>query len=283
MGWMNFPTGTRLMLTDRLGALAMLLITIAVISCGVKTKPGSDAPTALRVGMELSYPPFEMVDPSGNPAGVSVELARALAESLGQPLHIESMEFTGLIESLRSGKIDCIISSLTASGERRKVIDFSDGYVTTGLCLLVNASKKDLKSIQDFDQSGHVIAVKQGTTGHIYAMQHFKSATVRVFEKEDTCVLEVVQGKSTAFIYDQMSVYRHWTRHRESTIALLEPFQKEQWAVGVDKSRPELLVAVNQFILSFRDKGGFDQLADQFLQEEKKAFMELGYPFIFQP
>jgi polar amino acid transport system substrate-binding protein len=106
MGWMNFPTGTRLMLTDRLGALAMLLITIAVISCGVKTEPGSDAPTALRVGMELSYPPFEMVDPSGNPAGVSVELARALAQSLGQPLHIESMEFTGLIETLRSGTID---------------------------------------------------------------------------------------------------------------------------------------------------------------------------------
>ena len=29
----------------------------------------------LRVGMELSYPPFEMTDPQGRPAGVSVRLA----------------------------------------------------------------------------------------------------------------------------------------------------------------------------------------------------------------
>lgn len=283
MSSMKCPTGTRLIMTDGFGALALLVITLAVVSCGVKSLPEVDTPKPLRVGMELSYPPFEMVDKSGNPAGVSVELARALAESLGQPLQIESMEFTGLIESLRSGKIDCIISSLTASEERRKVIDFSDGYVTTGLCLLVNGSRKEWKSIQEFDQPGQVIAVKQGTTGHIFAMQNFKSATVRVFEKEDTCVLEVVQGKSSAFIYDQMSVYRHWSRHRDTTVALLEPFQKEQWAVGVDKSRPELLMAINQFIHSFRDKGGFDQLADQFLEDEKKAFMTLGYPFIFQP
>ena len=28
----------------------------------------------LRVGMELSYPPFEMTDPQGKPTGVSVNL-----------------------------------------------------------------------------------------------------------------------------------------------------------------------------------------------------------------
>jgi len=31
----------------------------------------------LIVGMELSYPPFEMRDKAGEPAGVSVDLARA--------------------------------------------------------------------------------------------------------------------------------------------------------------------------------------------------------------
>lgn len=29
----------------------------------------------LRVGMELSYPPFEMTDPQGRPTGVSVRIA----------------------------------------------------------------------------------------------------------------------------------------------------------------------------------------------------------------
>jgi polar amino acid transport system substrate-binding protein len=45
----------------------------------------------LRVGMELSYPPFEMTDQAGNPTGVSVRLAEALAADLGRQLVIENV------------------------------------------------------------------------------------------------------------------------------------------------------------------------------------------------
>src|SRR5262245_4181443 len=91
----------------------------------------------LRVGMELSYPPFEMRDEKGERKGVSVDLARALAESLGRPLNIQNMPFDGLIPAMKTGKIDLILSSMTATDERARVIDFSDPYLKTGLCLLV--------------------------------------------------------------------------------------------------------------------------------------------------
>ena len=42
----------------------------------------SGAAEPLRVGMELSYPPFEMTDPAGKPTGVSVRLAEALGAEL---------------------------------------------------------------------------------------------------------------------------------------------------------------------------------------------------------
>ncbi|MFM1997456.1 MAG: hypothetical protein RLZZ111_1843, partial [Planctomycetota bacterium] len=38
----------------------------------------ASAAPPLRVGMELSYPPFEMTDQQGKPTGVSVRLAEAL-------------------------------------------------------------------------------------------------------------------------------------------------------------------------------------------------------------
>ena len=102
----------------------------------------------LRVGMELSYPPFEMTDQAGNPSGVSVRLAEALAADLGRELVIENVAFDGLIPALKTGKIDCIISSMTASPERARSIAFSEPYLKTGLAVL-GATKSSVRSAAD--------------------------------------------------------------------------------------------------------------------------------------
>jgi len=235
---------------------------------------------ALVVGMELSYPPFEMTDEEGRPCGVSIDLAKALGEHLGRRVLIENIAFDGLIASLKTGKIDLVISSMTATAERTQSVDFSDPYLRTGLCLLVRKDSP-LQSIADADQPGRTIAAKKGTTGHTWAAAHVTQARVLVLDKEAACVLEVVQGKADAFIYDQMSVFKHWQRNPDTTRALLKPFQEESWAVAVNKGNPELLRQVNAFLRDFRERGGFEQLGDHWLQEQKEAFRKLGYPFYF--
>ncbi len=258
-----------------LAQLSFVLAAFLFVSCA--EKPDDDT---LVVGMELSYPPFEMSDQNNEPTGVSVDLAKALAESLGRPLRIENIAFAGLIPSLQTGKIDLIISSMTATEERAQSIAFSDPYLDTGLCLLVSKDS-DIASIDDLDQPGKAVAVKQGTTGHLYAMDEIENAKVLALEKESSAVLEVVQGKADAFIYDQMSTFRNWRRNPEATRPLLVPFKKESWAIGLRKDEPELLAQVNAFLASFRADGGFDTLGNRYLAEERKAFQELGFPFFF--
>lgn len=232
----------------------------------------------LVVGMELAYPPFEMTDKAGKPTGVSVDLAHELGKALGRKVVIRNTAFDGLIPSLKTGKIDLIISSMTATAERAKSIDFSDPYLETGLCLLVKKSSP-VTSIKDLDQPGRVVAVKKGTTGHVYAEKHITRAKVLVLDKEAAAVLEVVQGKADAFIYDQMSTYQNWRKNQDTTRALLVPFQKESWAVGIRKGNGQLKEQVNGFLKDFRARGGFEKLGDTYLKEEKEAFKKLGYPF----
>src|SRR6476659_8425299 len=119
-----------------------------------------EAHDKLIVGMELAYPPFEMTDEKGNPTGVSVDLAKALGSYLNREVEIQNIPFDGLIPALKTGKIDLIISSMTATPERAQSIDFSDPYLKTGLCLLVGKNSV-IQSINDLDQSGKTIAVKQ--------------------------------------------------------------------------------------------------------------------------
>ena len=240
--------------------------------------PAAETGKPLIVGMELGYPPFEMTDTQGKPSGVSVDLATDLAKSLGRPVLIQNTAFDGLIPALKTGKVDLVISSMTATAEREKSIDFSDPYLSTGLCLLL---KKDstAQGIADLDKAGVKVAVKKGTTGHLYASSRLEHAEILVLDKESAAVLEVTQGKADAFIYDQMSTYQNWLRNKATTRAVLEPFQKESWAIGIRKGNDELKSKVNAFIKAYREKGGFDQLGDRYLKDMNAEFKRLGYAF----
>jgi len=239
---------------------------------------GAAGKGTLTVGMELSYPPFEMTDTKGQPSGVSVDLARALGTALGMEVKIQNISYDGLIPSLKTGKIDLIISSMTATLERARSIDFSDPYLQTGLCLLVRKASP-IQGIADLDKAGVTVAVKKGTTGHNYASKKMKRARVLVLDKEAAAVLEVVQGKADAFIYDQMSTYSNWQHNRQTTRALLVPFQQEEWAVGIRKGNDPLKARVNKFLKEYRLQGGFERLGDIWLKEQKEQFKKLGYPF----
>lgn len=231
--------------------------------------------------MELTYPPFEMKDARGNPDGVGVKLAEALAAELGRPLKIVPMEFTGLIPALKSGSVDVVISSMTATEERRQSIEFSQPYAFTGLALLVGKDSR-VRSAEDLKTPGVRIAVKAGTTGESWAAANLPEAKRTAFGEDPACVLEVAQGRADAFIYDQLSIYRYHRMNRESTRALLEPFVEESWAVGIGKGNVALKARVDAFIDKFRAEGGFGELGDRYLAEEKRALEEIGVPFILR-
>ena len=234
---------------------------------------------ALVVGMELSSPPFEMTDEHNQPTGIDVDMARALAAYLHRDLVIENTRFDALIPALRTGKIDLIISSMTATEERAQTINFSDPYVRLAICLLVGA-KSGLQAGDDLNKPGRRVVVKNGTTGADYARDHLGQAAVYQIADEAACVLEVIQCKADAFIYDQMSVYQLQKRNPATTRAIFRPLQRENWAIGIGKPHEELRRQVNAFLADFKAKGGLEQSAGKYLQD-RDALREMGDPFAF--
>lgn len=267
-----------------LGLCIILIITVfAFTGCSQKDNAAEQSDKKeLVVGMELAYPPFEMTDQKGNPTGISVDLAYAIGEHLGRDVRIENMAYNGLIPSLMTGKIDIILSSMTITEERKESIDFSDPYAKAYLALLINKNSP-VQKFEDLNVEGRKIAVKKGTTGHIYAEKNLPNCEIMVFDKESACVLEVVQGKADAFMYDQMTIYKNWQQNPDTTRALLEPFQEEleYWGIGLRKDDSELRDQINAFLKEYKENGGFDELSMKYLAEQKKTFDELGIPFFF--
>jgi len=236
----------------------------------------------LTVGMELAYPPFEMSDKDGVPKGVSVDFAKALGKYLRREVVIVNTAWSGLIPSLKTGKIDLIISSMTITEERKKSINFSIPYAQSSLAILAN-KESGVLSIGDLDKAGKKVAVKKGSTGHVYATKHLKNAEILVFDKENACVLEVVQGKADGFLYDQLTIYKNYAQHKDTTVAILKSFQKdfEYWGVALNKKDVELKTQVDEFIKKAKDDGTFATFAKTHLSEAKATFDELKIPFFF--
>ncbi|HSW73440.1 MAG TPA: transporter substrate-binding domain-containing protein, partial [Chlamydiales bacterium] len=201
----------------------------------------------LQVGMELADPPFETVDENGEPSGLSVDLAYALGDYLHREVEIKDTPFLHLIDSLKSNRIDCIISSMAVTPERKKSIAFSTPYMRVGVCMLIS-SKSDLQDISQANQKGKVIIVKKTSTSEVWAKRHLKKAKVVAMDTVSACITEVVQGKADAFLYDQSTVYRAHKEYPEQTKVNLKPFATGEWAIGINKNNKELLEQVNKFL-----------------------------------
>src|SRR5713226_2840778 len=104
----------------------------------------------IRIAVDLGVPPYGMTDDKMQPSGSDIDTARALAKDWN--LEFEHVPTTGAsrIPALQTSKADLVISTLSITPERAKVIDFSFGYAVIRTVIAATKSQ-NLKSMADLD------------------------------------------------------------------------------------------------------------------------------------
>lgn len=266
----------------------LFIILILVVGCGNSAtddaygeKTATLDKDVIKVGMELQYPPFETKNTAGEPDGVSVQLAYALGEYLDKEIEIVDTRYASLIPALETGNIDIIISSMTVTPERLERVDFSDEYTSAPLMVLAHIDSK-VNSPEDINDPEVKIAVKSGTVAEIWAKTNAQEATLINIEEEATAVLEVAQGKADIFIYDPLSVIRHNQNYPDTTKAILEPLPNTKgWGIAMRKDEDELKERINAFLEEAKEDGTYDEIRQNYLQDEIAEFEEYGLDFFF--
>src|SRR5713101_3527607 len=82
----------------------------------------------IRIAIDLAIPPFGMTDDKMQPTGSDVDLARLLAKDMGVELEIVTTTGPTRIPMLQTNKADIVVSTLSITPDRAKVIDFSVPY-----------------------------------------------------------------------------------------------------------------------------------------------------------
>ncbi|MCU9612399.1 transporter substrate-binding domain-containing protein [Caldibacillus lycopersici] len=144
----------------------LLVIVIGMLAaCGTAEKSngsssGSGEKKILKMATSADFPPFESYDAEGNFEGFDIELAHIIADELGYELQIEDMQFDGLIGALQSGRVDMVLSGMSADEKRKENVDFSMEYHRSGEMFI---SQPDAGIDKIDDLQGKVVGVQLGT------------------------------------------------------------------------------------------------------------------------
>ncbi len=244
----------------------LLCLCVCLIGCGRNNNVGGgDGGTLAEIvergeiviGIELGFPPFEVLGEDGQFEGFDIDLARAFARDMEVGVKFEPMKWVSLTAALQTGQIDMIWSGMTATIDRAKKLLFSDTYFRTRLCLLVRA---DSGITKPSDIKGKTIVVKMGTTGVSVAKKDFPDTERLELPNENNCANEVVGGGVDAFLYDRFSILRHHEKHKDTTrvIEVMETF--EPYAVAMRPGDYQLWRTLNLFLEKVRWDGRYDAI-----------------------
>ena len=167
----------------------------------------SDKPV-LVMGTSPDYPPYEFFADAAMTeyAGIDVEVAKYIAESMGMELQMEAMNFDNLVTSLSNGDFDMVLAACEYTEERALACDFSDPYYTDlpPVILVKTANLDKYKTLDDINKAGVIIGAQKNTTKANAAADMFpEAANGMVLESlVPTLVTELKNGTIDLLVLD---------------------------------------------------------------------------------
>jgi polar amino acid transport system substrate-binding protein len=219
------------------------------------------APTGkLRVGINLSNFLLTRTEPSGEHAGVAVDLGRELARRLGVPAVILPFESPGkLADAAKSNVWD--VGFLGAEPQRANEIDFTAAYVEIEATYLVQPNSA-IRTIDEVDRDGVRIAISGKSAYDLYLTRNLKHAQLvretgadNVFKRFVADKLDAIAGLKPRLITDQQNL--------PGSRILDGRFTAVQQAIGTPKGRPEGAGYLREFAEDVKKSGLVAQLIEK--------------------
>ncbi len=168
----------------------------------------------LVVGLTGQQPPMNATTKKGELIGLDVDLAKAMASAMGVELAFDTMAFADLLPALISGKVDIVVSGMTATAARNKKVAFVGPYYVSGKGLLAKADRyAALKSGEGLNAPTVTVAALKYSTSLTFAETLMPEAQLIPTDSYDEAVDLILEGKVDVLVADYpfcaLTSFRH--------------------------------------------------------------------------
>lgn len=183
------------------GNLLMIRIISAVLlSLLLDASPAISAEKRLIAVSDASWPPLEFLDDTGRVVGFSADYLQAVAREVGLIVTISNMPWKDLFEALEAKKADIVVSSVTDTPSRRRLLGLSLPYYEARQAVLVRRGTRvpRLEAL-----AGRRVGGQIGSTGLVATLPDAGvNADVRHYDEVALAVEALAAGDVDAVICD---------------------------------------------------------------------------------
>ena len=243
--------------------LTVFALLFFLMPCPVRAQEHS-----LSCGVATGFPPYQFTL-DGEPAGLDVDVARAVCARLGKEASFEQRNWDDIVSMLLFGRID-LVAGMEVNDFRYGYFEFSTSYAKRhdAVFVLENSTVKDVEGL-----FGRVITGDR----HSFVELHWKEQgiyqNIRVMQtgtKEEAMAL-LAQGKTEAAIMPlEVGRYLAWEQEVEVRV-LINPDPGSDVAFALRKGQSELLQKINDALRDMEAEGELDALQRKWFCTENGA------------
>lgn len=234
----------------------MITRRLAIAAVVILASGAAQAQQTLKVGSTPTGIPFTFLDTKTNTIqGVMVDMVTEAGKRAGFNVQIEPMQFSTLIASLTSNKIDLISAAMYITPARKEQVDFSAPIYTYGEGLVV--PKSDTKEYVSFDDmKGYTVGAQVGTA-YVAPLQKAFS-DVKIYDTIPDILRDVNVGRLKAGFADYPIVAYNLQQGNFGDARLVKSYKSTltgSIGIGVRKGETDLLKKIDAALEAMKTDG----------------------------
>ncbi len=248
----------------RSGLLLLLLCALgACLILALPPRAWAEFNRLVVIAGDNDYPPYSFLDNYGQPAGLSVDLTRAVAQAVGLRIELRLGPWSEVRKSLETGQVDAIMGMLF-SEERNKLFDYTPPYSVVTQSLFVRRGGPRVSSLQDL--AGRRVVVQHGDIMHDFLLKYGGELSLVPVGSTEELIRALAEGRGDCAATAKMPGL-YWLRRLgiDTVHPSGPPLTSMGLAMTVRKGNHQLLAQLTEGLSLLHRTGEFQELQDRWL------------------
>ena len=223
----------------------------------------------ITIAVENAYLPFNYIDPdTAEPAGWDYAVWNEICSLINcRPVFIET-GWASMIQAVADGQFDAAANGIAINEERKKIVDYSDFYMTIDQRLLVRLDETNIERIEDIvaDQ-GLKLSAQTGTKNYDTVTAYLAEERIQTVEQLPYAVQNLIAGETDAVIIDEVAGQGYKGANADVLKLVGPPITSEQLGFVYPKDS-DLVEPVNAALSALKANGFLQRINAQYFGPE---------------
>lgn len=214
----------------------------------------------LIVATEAGFAPYEYME-GDKVVGIDMDIAQAIADSMGKKLVIKNMDFDGALLAVQQGKVDFAAAGISITPDRAEQMDFSLEYDESEEVIVVNKDNPAVTEVSNEGLAGKIIGVQQGNVADIYIDDEENNIGYKELKRYtlfSQAAEDLKNNKIDCIVMDKFPA--EFLVDSNPELSILDGILfTDKYAIAVKKGNKELLDQINTVLQELIDSGKIDE------------------------